>query len=110
MFGLLDDLFEQIDVAGEGLAPGGGQSISRLRFAVLKALGYRHIAGFLQGAHVHAQIAIGHPQGIPYLGETQLGCRRQQRHNRQAAPLVDDAIELEHRVWIHLVLYPFSVR
>src|SRR6516225_3594241 len=48
LFGLLDDLFQQVDVFSEGPAARWGQRAGCERPAVLKRLGHRQVAGLLQ--------------------------------------------------------------
>src|SRR5438093_769707 len=47
-FGLLNDLFEQVDVGGEGFAALGCERIGRQWPAALKGLGHRGVAGLVQ--------------------------------------------------------------
>src|ERR1043166_6293941 len=61
---LLDDLFQQIDVVGEGLLAGGRERAGGQRPVVLVGFADRDIAGFLEGAHGRGQVAVGHFQRI----------------------------------------------
>lgn len=107
--GLLDDLFQQIDVIGEGFSTGDGQRAGRERAVVLKGFGYSQVTGLLQSADVCRQVAIGHAERVPQFGEREVGRRSQQRHDRQPPLLVNHTIELQEGFWIHASFF-FSVK
>lgn len=109
-FILLDDLFQQVDVVGEGFVTRRGQRAGCERPIVLKRFRDRKIARFLERADVRRYIAIGHIQGIAHFGERQLGRSGEHRHNRQPPFLVYNAIELEEWFGVHVSSLRFSVK
>src|SRR6185369_17521372 len=54
--GLLDDLLQQIDVAGEGFLAGRRQGVGRERAIVRKRFRDDHVTGLLERAHVGGQV------------------------------------------------------
>jgi len=66
---LLDDFFQQIDVACEGFFPGGCERASRQRPIVLKGFRDGHVSGFLERTDMRREISIRHLQSIAHFGE-----------------------------------------
>src|SRR5437879_6404018 len=60
--GLFDDLFQRLDVLAERLASDRREAVFRARLAVHERLVDRDVAALLQRAHVHAQVAVRHPE------------------------------------------------
>ena len=108
--GLLDDLLQQIDVAGEGFLAGRRQGAGRERAIVGKRFRYGHITRFLERAHVGGQVAIGHPERISHLGERELGRGGQHGHDGQPPFLVNHTVELEEWFRVHAAFFRFSVK
>ena len=91
---LPDDLFQQVDVAGEGLAARGGERAGGQRAAVLIRLGHGEVALLLQGADMGGEVAVGHGQCVTQFGERQFRRGGEHGHDGQPAFLVDDTVEL----------------
>jgi hypothetical protein len=100
-FGLLNDLFEQIDVGGKCLPALGSESVGGQLSTTLKLFGNRYIASFMEGSDMGGNIPISHSQSVPHFGKGQLGRGCQQGHNGQAPFLVDNPVKLEKRFRIH---------
>ena len=96
-----DDLLQQIDVFGEGLAAGGRQRAGRERTVVLIGLGHGNVAFLLQGADVRGEIAVGHAQRVAQFGERQFRRGGEHGHDGQPPFLVDHTIELEEWFRVH---------
>ena len=79
--GLLDDLFQQVDIAGESFPAISSQSIAGYLAASLKRLGDSNIARFMQRADMGRDVAICHAQCVPHLSERELGRGGQERHD-----------------------------
>src|SRR3954452_15132638 len=62
--GLLDDRFQRVDVIAEGAAAGRRQRVGGTRFAVDEVLLDADVAVLFQGAHVDAQVAVGHLEQV----------------------------------------------
>lgn len=108
--GLLEDLFQQIDVAGKGFLAGGGQRASGERTIVCVRLADRNVAGLLQGADVRGEIAVRHIQRVAQLGEREFGRGCEHGHDCQPAFLVNHTIELEKWFGVHDSFPRFSVK
>src|SRR5256885_9143125 len=70
--GLLNDLFEQVDVGGEGSSAARREREGRQWPPALKFLGHRDVAGFLQRAEVRGDVAVGHVQRVAHFSERKL--------------------------------------
>src|SRR6187399_2341045 len=93
--GLLENLFQQIDVAGESFLAGSRQRAGGERTVVRVRLADGNIASLLQGADVGGEIAIRHAQRVAQLRERELGRSGEHGHDCQPAFLVNHTIELE---------------
>jgi len=90
----LDDLLQQIDVAGEGFLAGRRQGAGRERAIVRKRFRDDHVTGLLERAHVRGQVAIGHCERIAHFGERELRRGGQHGHDGQPPFLVNHTVEL----------------
>src|SRR5436190_1859686 len=59
---LFDDLFQRLDILAEGLAPDQREAVFRARLSVHERLAHQDVAALFQRAHVHAQVAVRHPE------------------------------------------------
>lgn len=107
---LPDDLLQEINVVCKCLSSSRGQRTSGQGPLPLKGFCHRHEPGLLQSFDVHTQIAIGHIERVAQICERKFGRSGQKRHDRQAPLLVNDAIDLEERFWIHAAFPRFSVK
>ena len=76
----------------------------------MEGFGDRHEAGLLLGFDVHAQIAIGHLERIAQIGERKFGRGGQEGHDGQPSLFVNNAVELEKWLWVHVSFLRFSVK
>jgi len=100
-FVLADNLLEQSQVGGKGIATAGGQMAGRERTTVAKLFGDGHKASILQGSNVCDDVPIGHLQRVAELREGQFRAGGQQGHNSETPFFVDDLVELEKRLGVH---------
>src|SRR5579884_3766384 len=91
---LLHDGFQVIEVALKRLATLASQLTARLRPPADELLVDGDIAFFFELLQVDAQVAIGHLQSIPQLGERQTRRGGQRRDNGQPTPLVQNGVQL----------------
>lgn len=108
--GLLDDLLQQIDVAGESFLAGRRQGAGGQRAIVRKGFRDDHITRFLERAHVRRQIAIRHRESIAHLGERKLRRGGQHGHDGQPPFFVNHTVELEEWFRVHAAFFRFSVK
>jgi hypothetical protein len=91
----VEDFFEDAEVGDEGLAAGGGEGVEGLGAAVASEFLAADELGFLQGAEVGDEVAVGHVQlAFKVLKRPRLDPRSEQRHDGEAAFFVDEFIEL----------------
>ena len=109
-FILLDDLFQQVDVVGEGLLTGRSQRAGRQRPIVLKRFRNRQVTRLLQRSDMCRYVAVRHIQSIAHFGKRQLQRGGEHRHNRQPPFLVYYAIELKEWFRVHVSSLRFSVK
>ena len=107
---LIHDLFEQINVAGEGFAAGFGERTGREGTVVLVGLGHGDEAFFLQDADVRGEITVSHAERVTEFSERQFRRGRERGHDRKPSLLVDDAVKLEKQFRIHATGFFFSVK
>ena len=107
---LADDLFEQVNVASEGFAPGLGKRAGGERAVVLVGLGHGNKTFLLQDADVRGEIAVGHVQRVAQLGKGKLCRGRECGHDGEPPLLVDDAVELKEQFGIHATGFFLSVK
>ncbi len=101
-FCLLNDAFQKVNVCEERFAAGRSQGAGRQRLFVMEGFGYCDVASLLEGSNMNAQITVCHAQGVPDLGKRKLIRGGQQRHDGQTPLFMDDAIELEKSIGIHM--------
>ena len=98
---LPDDLLQQPDVPGEGVAALPGEGAGREGTVVAEGLGDRQKPGLLERPEVGGEIPVGHRDRGFEVGEREFVGRRENRQDRQAALLVDDPVQLQDGLWIH---------
>ena len=62
--GLLDDLFQQIDVVDKGFTPGGSERTGGEGTVILVGFTHRNIARLLQRADVRGDVSVCHIERV----------------------------------------------
>src|SRR5947207_651376 len=88
-----DERFHVRQVAGELPPAEGGELILRPGPAAIEALGARHVAGVLELAGVHAQVAVRRVQERLDLVECPPLRRRQPAHDAEPEAVMDEVVE-----------------
>ena len=92
--GLLDDLFQEVDIIAKGQCSGVCQRESREHAPVLDCFCDGDIACLLESSDVSGDIAIGHFQNVTQLREREPVRRSQRGHDGQPSFFMYDAVEL----------------
>ena len=108
--GLLDDLFQQIDVVDKGFASGSGERTGVERTIVLVGLAHGDVARLLQRTDMRGDVSVCHVERVAQFRERKL--RRSSEHGHDAQPpfLVDHPIKLKEWFGVHAAFFRFSVR
>lgn len=99
--GLLDDLFQQIDVIGECFASGSGERTGGERTIILVRLAYGDVTRLLQRTDMRGDVSVRHVERVTQFRERKLRRSSEHGHDTQPPFLVDHPIKLEKRFGVH---------